>query len=98
MGSSAEFHGEAVESFVAAADLDDADEVAVFVAEELHDVGAVLDVGVRDFDPGDEIVGFDGGVDLFFDGGDLLWSEGLGVEVESETVGRDAGALLGGVG
>ena len=44
--AAAEFHGIAVEGFVAAADLDDANEVAVFVAEELHDVGAVLDPGM----------------------------------------------------
>ena len=42
VGAAAEFHRVAVERFVAPADLDDADEVAVFVAEELHDVGRGL--------------------------------------------------------
>ena len=55
VGATAEFHGVAVEGFVAAADLHDANEVAVFVAEELHDVFVVLYLGVWDFDPRDEV-------------------------------------------
>ena len=80
---------------VAAADLDDANQVTVFVAEELHNVGAILDVGVGDLDPGNGVAGLDGGVDLFFDGGELPRGDGFGVEVKSETLMRDAGSLLG---
>ena len=98
VGSAAEFHGVSVEGFVTAADLHDADEVAVFIAEELHDVFVVLHLGVGDFDPGHGVAGLDGGVHFFLDGGELFGGDGLGVEVESESVGGDAGALLGGIG
>jgi hypothetical protein len=80
-----------------AADLDDADDVAVFVAEELHDVGAALDVGVFDFAPGNGVVGFDGGVDLFLHRGDLLGGDGGAVEVEAQAVFIDERTLLRGV-
>ena len=98
MGAAAEFHRVTVEGEGLAADLDDADEVAVFVAEELHDVLATFDVGVGDFLPRDGLRGGDGGVDFFFDDGDLSGREGGGSEVEAQAVGGDEGALLGGVG
>ena len=98
VGAATEFHGVTVEGERLAADLYDADEVAVFVAEELHDVFTAFDIGVRDFLPRDGLSCGDAGVDLFFDGRDLLRSEGGGGEVEAQTVRRDEGALLGGVG
>ncbi len=80
-----------------AADLDNADEVAVFVAEELHDVGAGLDIGVFKIGPSDGGIRENAGVDEFFDVGELLGGEGGGVEVEGELFGRDGGAFLGGL-
>ena len=97
MGAAAEFHRVAVQRVAFAADLDDADDLAVFVAEELHDVLAVLDRGVRDLGPGNGHVLFDGAVDHFLHHGDLFCCERRAVEVEAQAVFIDGGALLGGV-
>src|SRR6185436_6068827 len=58
VGAGAEFHRIAVERGAAVAvdvpaDLHDADGLAVFVAEDLHDVGAPAHFGVGHFDPRD---------------------------------------------
>ena len=52
VGAAAEFHRVAVQLVRLAADLHDADEVAVFVAEELHDVGALFRFDVGNLCPG----------------------------------------------
>ena len=46
VGAAAKLHRVAVEGAGAAADLHDAHRISVFVAEELHHVGAALDLGV----------------------------------------------------
>ena len=71
MGATAEFLGGTVELVGMPADLHDADDVAIFVAEELHDVGAALDVGVFDLGPGNGETLLDGTIDHLFHLGDL---------------------------
>lgn len=97
VGAAAEFHRDAVEGSFFAAHLDDADDVAVFVAEELADVLVVLDVGVGHFAAGDGKVRIDPCVDAFFDGAELVFGDGGAVEVEAEAFVGDEGALLGDV-
>ena len=72
MGAAAKLHRVAVERVALAADFDDADDLAVLVAEELHDVGAVFDVGVFYFGPGNSHVLLDRAVDHVLHHGDLL--------------------------
>ena len=80
----AEFHRPTVEGSGLAADLHDADGVAVFVAEELHDVGAALDGRVRDFAPGHGVVGEDALIDELLDIGQLARRERRAIEVEGQ--------------
>ena len=68
------FHGVSVQLPGFATNLNDADGIAVFVAEELHDVGAALDVGVFHFGPGNGHVLLDRAVDHVLHHGDLLGS------------------------
>ncbi len=51
MGTTAEFHGVAIQLTGFTTNLHDANDVAVFVAKELCDVFAALDIGVLDFGP-----------------------------------------------
>src|SRR5581483_9428016 len=95
--AAAKLHGIAVERLGSAADLDDADAVAVFLAEELHDVLAALDFGVGNFRPGDAGVFDDALVDEALDVGDLRGRERLAAEVEGQFVRADVGTLLRGV-
>ena len=97
VGAAAEFHRVAVELRGAAADLHDADGVAVFVAEELHHVLAGFHVGVGDFGPGDAGIFEDAFVDEAFDVGELRGRQHGAVEVEGELVGADEGAFLRGL-
>ena len=94
--AAAQFHRVTVELVRRAADLDDADGVAVFVAEELHHVLAVLHVGVRDFGPRDAGVFEDAFVDELLDVGDLRGRERGAVEVEGQLVRADEGTFLRG--
>ena len=89
MRAAAKFHRVAVELPGFAADLDDADGVAVFVAEKLHHVLAVLHVGVRDFRPGDAGVFEDAFIDELLDVGDLRGRERRAVEIEGQLVRPD---------
>ena len=70
--AAAKLHGITVQLPCPSANLDDAHRVAVFVAEELHHVLAMLHVGVRDFCPRDAGVFEDALVDELLDVGDLL--------------------------
>ena len=92
--AAAKFHGITVQLPGVAADLDDADHVAVFVAEELHHVLAVLHVGVRDFRPRDAGVFEDAFVDELLDVGDLRGRERRAVEIERQLVRPDEGTFL----
>ena len=77
------------------ADGDDADDVAVFVAEELEDGGIALDLGVGAFVPRHGHIGVDLFVHELFDFGDFLRRHGRAVgEVEAQAVGADIGAFL----
>ena len=98
MGAAAKFHRVAVERVGFTADLDDADELAVLVAEELHDVFAVLDRGVWDLGPGNDHALFDRAVDHFFHLGNLVGRECGAVEIEAQTVFVHRGPLLSCVG
>ena len=95
--AAAEFHAPTIELVRLAADLHDADEVAVFFTKEGHDavVGLGLDVG--HFAPRNGIVGDDALVHEALDVGELLRGERGAVEVEGKLVRRDAGAFLCGV-
>ena len=97
MRAAAEFLRVTVELVRLAADLHDADDIAVFVAKELHDVGAALDVGMFHFGPGNRIVGLDGGVDLFLHRRELRGRDSGAVEVEAQAVLIDRRALLRGI-
>ena len=94
MGAPAELHRIAVEGSVFSADLNDANEVAILIAEELHDIGVILDLTVRHFGNADGIVGSDAAVHLGFDPADLVGVESLGVEVKAQTVGGHERTLL----
>ena len=97
VGTAAEFHGIPVQLPCPAADLDNADHVAVFVAEELHYVLARFDVRVGNFGPTDASVLDDAFVDELLDVGDLLRSERGAVEVEGQFVRADERAFLRGI-
>ena len=92
--AAAKFHRITIQLPCAAADLDDADGVAVFVAEELHHVLAVLHVGVRDFRPRDAGVFEDAFVDELLDVGDLRGRERRAVEIEGQLVRPDERTFL----
>ena len=77
-----------------AADLDDADGVAIFVAEELHHVLARFHVGVGNFRPRYAGVFEDAFVDEFLDVGDLLRRERCAVEIEGQFVRPDERTFL----
>ena len=95
--AAAKLHRVAVQRCRPAADLHHAHAVAVFLAEELHDVRARLHVGVADLGPGHGGVFEDALVDEALDVGHLLRRERRAAEVEGELVGADVGALLRGV-
>ena len=97
MRAAAEFLRVTVELVRLAADLHDADDITVLVAKELHDVGAALDVGMFHFGPGNRIVCFDGGVDLFLHRRELCGRDSGAVEVEAQAVLIDRRALLRGI-
>ena len=97
VGAAAEFHAPAIELVRLAADLHDADEVAILLAEESHDAVVGLGLNVGNFAPGNGIVGDDAFVHESLDVAELLRGERGAVEVEGELVRRDAGALLRGV-
>ena len=97
MGAAAKFHRGAVQFSWLAADLHHPDQVAVLVAEELHDVLAALDRGVRDFLPRHRELLVDGTVDHFLHLRDLLRSDRGAVEVEAQAELVDRGTLLRGV-
>ena len=97
MGAAAELHAPAVELVALAADLHDADEVAVLLAEEGHDAVVGLGFDVGHFAPGNRVVGDDALVHESLDVAELLRGERGAVEVEGELVLRDAGAFLRGV-
>ena len=77
-----------------ATDLDDAHHIAIFVAEELHHVLAVLHVGVRHFRPRDAGVFEDAFVDELLDVGDLRGRERRAVEIEGQLVRPDERTFL----
>ena len=97
MGATAKFLGVAVELVRLAADLDDADDVTVFVAEKLHDIGAAFDRRVDHFFPTNGIVGLDGSIDLFLHRGDLPGCHGGAVEIETQAVFIHRRTLLCGI-
>lgn len=97
VGAAAEFHAPTIERMRFAADLDDADVLGVFFAEELHDALVLLRLFVRHLAPGNDVVGHDALVDEFFDVGELPGGQSGAVEVEGELVRRDVGAFLRGV-
>jgi len=94
MRAAAQFHRVTVELPGVAADLDDAHRVAVFVAEELHHVLAMLHVRVRDFRPRDAGIFEDAFVDELLDVGDLRGCERRAVEIEGQLVRPDERTLL----
>src|SRR4051812_22347338 len=51
VGAAAEFHAVTIELFRLAADLHDAHLIAVFLAEEMHDAGVTLHLGVGQLGP-----------------------------------------------
>src|ERR1035438_571965 len=71
---------------------------SVFLAEELHDVFAALDIAVFGLGPGDGGVFKDALVDEALDVGHLLRRERRAAEVEGELLRADVRALLCGVG
>jgi hypothetical protein len=78
------------------ADGDDADDIAIFVAEELEDGGVALHLGVGAFLPLHGDVGGDLLVHEAFDLGDLGRSQGRAVrKVKPQPVRPDIGTLLG---
>ena len=97
VGTAAEFHAPTIERMRFAADLDDADVLGVFFAEELHDALVLLRLFVRHLAPGNDVVGDDALVDEFFDVGELRGGQSGAVEVKGELVRRDVGAFLRGV-
>ena len=86
VGAGAEFHRVAVE-FSCSSDLDDAHGVAVFVAEELHDIRTATHFGVGDLGPGYAGIFEDAFVYQFLNVAHLLRSQGGAVEVEGEFFG-----------
>ena len=98
MGASAELHRITVEGSALAADLDDADFVPVFVAEELHHVGVVLHLGMGNLEDSDLVVREDASVHFRLDPVELVGVDRRGVEVKSEPVRSDERSLLGRVG
>ena len=86
VGAGAEFHRVAVE-FSCSSDLDDSHGVAVFVAEELHDVGKASHIGVGDFGPTHAGILEDAFVHQFLDVAHLLRGQGGAVKVEGEFFG-----------
>ena len=89
MGAAAEFHRVAVELKRCAADLDNADGVAVLVTEELEDAGASLDFCKGNLLPAYGGILKDTLVDEMLHRGDLLRSEGGAGEIEAEFFGAD---------
>jgi hypothetical protein len=94
VGAAAEFHGVAVEFLRVAADLDDADLVAVFFTEEMGDIAAAFHFGVGNFDPAHRTVFDDAFVHEAFDVADLLRCEWGAVEVEREFFRANVGTFL----
>ena len=92
--SAAEFHRVAVERVRVPADLDDADDVAVFVAEELNDARVRLRLLMGNFRPGNAAVGENELVDFPLDFGNLLRRERGGIEVEGQLFVGNEGAFL----
>ena len=97
MGATTEFHRVAIQLLGLATNLHHADFIAVFVAEELLDIGTAFDAIMGHFDPADRLGGFDVSVDLGFDLIDLIGAECAGVEVEAQAVAADHRALLRGI-
>ena len=95
--AAAKLHGITVQLRRVTADLNDANNVAVFLAEELHHVLAQFHVSVGNFRPRNAGVFDDALVDEFLDIGDLLRRQRGAAEVEGELFGADVGAFLDGV-
>ena len=91
-------HGIAVQTAALAADLHDANHVAIFFAEELHDVFASLDFRVGHFGPGHAGVLQNPLVDQPFDVGHLGGVKRGAAEIESQFIRPDVGTFLRGIG
>ncbi len=92
--AAAEFHRVTVQFVRRAADLHHAHEVAVFVAEELHDVGPLLRFRVGNFRPRDGRVLRDLFVHQLFHVAHLLLREGGTGEIEGQLLRPDVAAFL----
>ena len=94
MGAAAKLHRVAVQRGGLAANLHHPHHVAVFLAEELPDVFAALDVAVFGLGPGDRGVFEDVLVDEAFDISYLLRGERRTAEIEGELLRPDIRTLL----
>src|SRR6185503_9786795 len=94
VGAAAQFHRITVQRSRLAADLDDADGLAVFLTEELEDVLARLHVGVRDFGPTHAGVFDDALVDELLDVVHLRERERGAVEIKGQLLRTDIGTFL----
>ena len=97
VSAAAQLHRITIQLLRLAADLDDPDGLAVFLAEELHHVFARFHLRIRYFGPAHTGVFENAFVDQFLDFGELLWRQRPAVEVECEFFGADITALLRGV-
>ena len=77
-----------------AANLHDADLIAVFVAEKLHHFGTTAHIGVINLAPSNGCILEDFLVNQAFDSGDLLGSERRTAEIEGQFVRADIAAFL----
>ena len=98
MGAPAEFHRVTVKFALLSTNLNDANLVAIFIAEELLNILAVFNAGAGHFLPAYRFACFNGIINLFFKCIDLLGTKRTRIKVETQAVTTDHGTLLRRVG